>query len=140
MKKLIIEKLIYGGFGLGRLEGKAVFVPFSAPGDEVEVEITTKHKGYDEAKIKKIITSSPDRLEPECQYFGVCGGCHLQHLSYAAQLLWKQLILEEQIIKIGGIKDPHILPTVGSPNVWNYRNRIQLHKNQHEEKSSSLQT
>lgn len=113
---------------MGRHEGKAVFVPFAAPGDSLEVEIVNKHKSYDNAVIKNIVVKGDCRVEPECRYYGICGGCQLQHINYDAQLLWKSLILEEQLIRIGGIAGQDIPPVIPSPKIWEYRNRIQVHK------------
>lgn len=126
--ELTIEKLVYGGNGMGRVDGKAVFVPFTAPGDIAQIEIVEGHKGYDVARLVKIIEPSPARCEPRCKYFGVCGGCHYQHINYAEQILWKQMILEEQLARIGSARETQILPTIPSPKIWEYRNRIQLHQ------------
>lgn len=113
---------------MGKVGGKAVFVPFSAPGDILEVELTEKHKNFEKGIIKKIIRPAACREEPVCPYFNVCGGCHLQQINYATQIMWKQIMLEEQLRRIGGIKDIEVLPTIPSPKIWNYRRRIQLHK------------
>lgn len=113
---------------MGRAGGKAVFVPFSAAGDVLDVEIVKRHKNYDVARILNIKKPSRFRVEPRCKYFGRCGGCHLQHISYTSQLLWKQMILEEQLLRIGGLVDPGVLPSIESPLEWGYRNRIQVHK------------
>lgn len=125
---LKIEKLIYGGDGLGFKNKKPVFVPFSAQGDELEIEITEEKKSFSRGKIKNIRKPSPHRVAPKCPYYGVCGGCNYQHIDYASQLLWKQMILEEQLVRLGGLKEVDVLPTVPSGKVWGYRNRIQLHK------------
>ena len=125
---LKIEKLIYGGNGAGFIARMPVFVPMTVPGDEIECEIVRKHKGYVEGRILRIIRPSPNRVVPKCEHFGRCGGCQWQHVAYAAQILWKQMILEEQLLRIGKIKEPNVLPTIPSPRAWNYRSRIKLHK------------
>lgn len=124
---LTIEKLVHGGSGVGTSDGMKVFVPYSAPGDVLDVEITADHKNFAEGQIVSIIEPSPCRTEPRCHVFGSCGGCQWQHLSYDAQLEWKRLILKESLERIGKIENPEMLPTLASPAQWNYRNRIQLH-------------
>jgi 23S rRNA (uracil1939-C5)-methyltransferase len=90
-----IDKLIYGGDGLARLDGKVIFVPLSAPGDTLSVRIIESRKGFARAEIHKILHPSSSRRVPECRYFGVCGGCNWQHVKYAEQLEAKRVILEE---------------------------------------------
>ncbi len=125
---LKIEKLVYGGRGAGFLDGMAVFVPMTVPGDEIELEIKNKKKGFAEGDMRKLVKASPNRVTPKCPYFGRCGGCQWQHIDYAAQILWKQIILEEQLVRIGKIRSPRVLPTIPSPKTWGYRNRVRLHK------------
>jgi tRNA/tmRNA/rRNA uracil-C5-methylase (TrmA/RlmC/RlmD family) len=125
---LKIEKLIYGGLGAGFVDRLPVFVPMTVPGDEVECEIVRKHKGYAEGRAIKIVAASPNRVTPKCEYVGSCGGCQWQHLDYATQILWKELILEEQLTRIGKIREPNVLPTIPSPKIWNYRGRVKLHR------------
>ena len=95
-----IEKLIYGGDGLARIpaigderRGKTVFVPYVAPGELVEATVVEEHKGYTRAALAEVLTASPERTAPKCPHFGVCGGCHYQHLEYGTQLQEKRRIL-----------------------------------------------
>jgi 23S rRNA (uracil1939-C5)-methyltransferase len=125
---LKIDKLVYGGSGVGFINKMPVFIPMAVPGDEVEYKISRQLKGYAEGSLIKILKPSPNRVPPKCRYFGKCGGCQWQHIDYAAQLLWKQLIVEEQLRRIGKISEPNVLPTIPSPKIWNYRNRVKLHK------------
>ena len=90
-----IEKLVYGGSGLGRHRGKVVFVPYSAPGDRLMVRAVQEKKNYVRGEIAKILLSGPGRIHPECPHFGKCGGCHWQHLEYPRQVEAKRRILEE---------------------------------------------
>lgn len=99
--KLQIEKLVYGGAGVGEIDGKIFFVPFSAPGDVLDVEIIDDHGSYAEARISKIIEPAPCRVDPLCSVFGKCGGCQWQHISYDAQIEWKRRILIETLKRIG---------------------------------------
>jgi 23S rRNA (uracil1939-C5)-methyltransferase len=90
-----IDKLVYGGEGLGRLDGRVIFVPFSAPGDTLLVRTLESRKGFARAEIRGVLHPGSSRREPGCRYFGVCGGCHWQHVEYAAQVEAKRAILEE---------------------------------------------
>ena len=92
-KEVEITALTYGGRGLGRIEGKVVFVPFSVPGDLLSIEVIKERKSYLEGRIKEIIRPSVDRVEPKCAVFGVCGGCAWQNISYPVQLEWKERLL-----------------------------------------------
>src|SRR5687768_17602858 len=86
---LTIHDIAFGGDGVGRIGEFVVFVPFVALGDEVEVELTEVKKRFARAKLLRLITPSKDRVQPLCPYFGDCGGCQYQHISYPAQLLIK---------------------------------------------------
>ena len=79
-----IEKCVYGGDGMGRLaDGRAVFVPFTLPSEEVLVEITEDSKNFARGRVVELLKPSALRVAPRCPHFGVCGGCHYQHLPYA---------------------------------------------------------
>jgi 23S rRNA (uracil1939-C5)-methyltransferase len=123
-----IEKPIYGGAFLARVEGKAVFVPLTLPGEEARVRITQDKRGYATAEAEEIVTAAPERIAPACTHFGACGGCHYQHANYATQLAWKQAILRETLER-GGVEAPaEIAIPAGEPQTqsWHYRNRIRL--------------
>ena len=81
-----IESIAFGGEGVGRIDNFVVFVPFAAPGDELEIEITQQKKKFVRGKILKIIKPSPARVKPLCRYYENCGGCCYQHLDYEYQL------------------------------------------------------
>ncbi|WP_022847654.1 MULTISPECIES: class I SAM-dependent RNA methyltransferase [unclassified Desulfurobacterium] len=121
-----IEKLVYGGKGLGRYRGRTFFVPFTAPGDIVEVRETSRKSGYSEGEVIKILKKGKNRIKPRCPYFGKCGGCDWQHIDYDSQVEFKRSILEENLQKIGRIKKPNIDEVIPSPSPWHYRNRAQL--------------
>lgn len=119
-----IEKPIYGGAFLARVEGKAVFVPLTLPGEQARVRITQDKRGYATAEAEEIVAAAPERATPACRHFGACGGCHYQHADYAAQLAFKQAILCETLER-GGVAVPaEIAVLAGEP--WRYRNRIRL--------------
>jgi 23S rRNA (uracil1939-C5)-methyltransferase len=128
---LTIEKLIYGGDGLARLPsadanraGKAVFIPFTIPGERVEAKTVEEKPGFARARVERIVERSPERIEPGCPYFGECGGCHYQHLDYEAQLEAKAGILRETLLRTARIEAPEIVKHASPP--WNYRNRTRM--------------
>lgn len=124
-----IERVVYGGLGLarisdehGELKPSVAFVPYTLPGEFVEAQSTPN---ANELKALRILESSPNRVEPGCPHFGVCGGCHLQMASYAEQLRLKTEVLRESLIRAGVTDVPEI--TVHAAEPWHYRNRIRLH-------------
>lgn len=130
--KLQIEKMVYGGSGLGRIPsddsteiGRTLFIPFTLPGEIVEAEITS-HNGAEteNARLLRILRSSPERTAPQCMHFGTCGGCHYQHASYPAQVAIKASILRETLERAGVTLLPEVLPHTAAP--WGYRNRIRM--------------
>ncbi|MGA8532409.1 MAG: TRAM domain-containing protein, partial [Acidobacteriaceae bacterium] len=123
--KLRIEKAIYGGAGLARAEGKAVFVPFALPGEVVEATITEENKSYAAAELVEVLEPSPARLAAPCPYFGTCGGCHYQHAEYLAQVEMKRAILRETLERARVGEIPEIEAVTGEP--FGYRNRVRLH-------------
>jgi 23S rRNA (uracil1939-C5)-methyltransferase len=124
--QLVIESIIAGGDGIARRsDGCVVFVPRAAPGDRVEVAYTEIHKQWRRARIVRVIESGPDRTEPPCPYYALCGGCQLQHLVYQAQLTAKAGIIAESFRRIGKfeVPEPGMTPSEGE---LEYRNRISL--------------
>ncbi|MGP8173622.1 MAG: 23S rRNA (uracil(1939)-C(5))-methyltransferase RlmD [Terracidiphilus sp.] len=119
-----IEKPIYGGAFLAHLDGKAVFVPLTLPGEQVRVRITQNKRGYDTADPDEIIISAAERIAPACPHFGACGGCHYQHANYGTQLAFKETILRETLER-GGVQVPDEIAVL-SADPWRYRNRIRL--------------
>ena len=124
--KLTIEKLIYGGDGLARsAEGKAVFVPLVLPGEEVVTDIVDEKPGFIRASLKEILEPSEKRIQPECPYFGRCGGCHYQHTDHENQLEIKVAILRETFRRTGKFDwDGEVI--IHSSEPWHYRNRTRL--------------
>ncbi len=123
---ILIEKLVDGGAGLGRCEGRVVFVHGVCPGERVRARITTVKKSYVEAEMESVDQPSPDRIPPPCPVFEECGGCQWQQLDYPAQLRAKVEILRENLRRIGKIDAPDLLPPIPSPHAFEYRTRIQL--------------
>ena len=87
--KLLLEKPVYGGDCLAHVEGKAVFVPLTLPGETVSAHITEDKRHFAKAEVQEILAPSASRIAPGCAHFGACGGCHYQHADYAAQLALK---------------------------------------------------
>jgi 23S rRNA (uracil1939-C5)-methyltransferase len=112
------------GRGLARHEGMVVFIDKAVPGDLVDVRIRKKQKSFLEAELIRIIEPSPDRVQPFCIHFGVCGGCKWQHLDYVAQLRYKEKQVKDAMERLGKISDPPMLPIIGSQNDRFYRNKL----------------
>ncbi len=123
--KLLIEKAIYGGAGLARDAGKAIFVPFTLPGETIEAEVVLDKGGFANAELQSVLEPSPARVRAPCPYFGRCGGCHYQHARYAAQVGMKASILRESLQR-AGIRDVPDIGVITGGN-FGYRNRIRLH-------------
>ncbi|HEV2297114.1 MAG TPA: 23S rRNA (uracil(1939)-C(5))-methyltransferase RlmD [Candidatus Acidoferrales bacterium] len=119
-----IEKLVYGGDGLAHSDGTTLFVPFVLPGEEVEVTATERSKRFARCRLESVLTPSADRIEPVCPHYGVCGGCHYQHISYEAQLHFKEEILRETLRRLGHLDLHHPITVHASPP-FGYRNRAQ---------------
>jgi len=124
IREIEIEKILYGGDGLARLDGKVVFVPFSAPGDTAMVEITETNRDFCRGRIRELVRKGPGRTAPACPHFGQCGGCNLQHLDYATQMQCKKLFLTEALERIAKTSAPDFGPILCGPP-WQYRNRVQ---------------
>ncbi len=125
---IALESYAYGGEILGHTDdGRAIFVPFGIPGELVRVQITKEKQNYARGAITQIIKASPDRIEPICKHFTVCGGCHYQHLPYAKQLEAKQSMFSEQMRRMGGFAELPIRTIIPSPLETQYRNNVQFH-------------
>lgn len=122
--ELKIEKLTYGGEGIGRADGIAVFVPDTAAGDVIKAEVVSVKKNMAKATVKEIITSSESRVKPFCPLANACGGCQWQHITYNEQLRAKKKIVEECMRKIAGIDVP-VKDVIGSDEVTEYRCKVQ---------------
>lgn len=106
--RVTIEKLVQGGYGLAREGGQALFVRGAIPGETVEVSVAQTHKQYREASVVRIVEASPDRVTPPCPVYGACGGCHLQHLRYDAQVALKREMFLETLARVGKIDMPEV--------------------------------
>ncbi len=127
-QEVTVSALAFGGDAVGRLDdGRAVFVPFALPGERLRVELVEQKERFARGRLLEVLQASPLRIQPRCQHFSICGGCHYQHLDYMEQLRIKADILRDQLIRIGRLVDPPVAAAVGSPRQWNYRNHVQFH-------------
>jgi 23S rRNA (uracil1939-C5)-methyltransferase len=124
---LKIEDVAFGGKGVAREKGKAVFVPYTIEGELVSAEIVREKKKFAEAELLNVREPSPDRVQPQCPYFGHCGGCTYQHITYERQLAIKWRQVRDVLQRIGKLKDVPMRPIIPSPEQYGYRNRITVH-------------
>ena len=101
-----MEKLVYGGDGLARLDGRVVFTPFVLPGERIRADAEQEKPGLVRAHTLEVLEPAPERVAAPCPYFGRCGGCHYQHAPYAYQLAMKRAILVEEFRRLGKIEPP----------------------------------
>ncbi len=124
--RLTIEDIAFGGEGVGRLNDFVVFVPFVAPGETVEAELTEVKKRFARARLLKVLEPSPERVTPACRYFAECGGCQYQHIAYDAQLRIKHKQACDLFERIGGIDPARVEAVAPCPEPYGYRNRIMI--------------
>lgn len=124
---LEIEALGHRGVGIGRCNGKVIVVPFTAPGDRVEVNITRSHRTYEEGVPVRIIGPSPLRIDPPCPVFGYCGGCHFQHLPIDRQRRIKADLFREMLSHSGDVPAEFIGDILHAPQALGYRSRLEAH-------------
>lgn len=121
---LDIIDLAFGGEGVARTGDFVVFVPFTCPGDRVDVKLTEVKSSFGRGQLIRVLTAGPERTEPRCEYFTECGGCQYQHIDYAAQLRWKHKQITDLFRRVGGFEATTISPVVPCPQPYGYRNRI----------------
>ncbi len=125
--ELTIQDVAFGGKGVARDDGKAVFVPLTIDGERITARIVREKKQFAEAELVDVLEASPERVQPACPYFGRCGGCTYQQISYAHQLTLKARQVEQAMRRIGRLATPPMRPIVPSPLPYAYRNRITVH-------------
>lgn len=124
--ELEIDDITNLGAGVGRIDGWVVMVPYALGGERVRVRIFRNKKNYSEGDLVEVLRPSPERVEPKCSLYGICGGCQYQHLSYKAQLEWKRKQVCDLMQRIGGI-DFEVQPTHPSPKQYGYRSKLTPH-------------
>lgn len=125
---ITIEKIVYSGDGIGRVEGQAVFVPFAAPGDQLRVRITKLERNFARAEIVEVVAPSSMRRAAPCPQFGVCGGCQLQHLQYDAQRKTKAEFIRESLRRMGSIDWQNEIEVL-TADEFGYRARAEIKVN-----------
>jgi len=124
--RLTLESLSHQGNAIARRDGQVVFAAFGIPGEEVDVLVERAYPDYLEGVVTAVHAPSPGRVTPRCEYFGVCGGCQLQHIDYAEQLSLKTEVVKEQMRRIGHLPDVPVLPAIGAAEPWYYRNHARF--------------
>jgi len=113
------------GKAVARINDQVIFIPFAAPGDVVDVQITKKRRSYLKGKVLNFHELSDKRTEPRCEHFGTCGGCKWQHLKYEEQLAFKQKQVKDNLSRIGKFEMPELNPILPSENIYFYRNKLE---------------
>ncbi|MBK8905112.1 MAG: class I SAM-dependent RNA methyltransferase [Anaerolineaceae bacterium] len=125
MITLDVTEMAHGGSAIGRARrGRTVFVPLTIPGEKVRAQIVSEKNKYAQAELIQVLQPSPERVAPRCQHFGVCGGCHFQHMAYAAQLAAKESVVRDQLARLGGFKSANVQPVV--PNSEPYAYQVEM--------------
>lgn len=126
LEQVTITDVAAEGKAVARVNDMVVFVPFVAPGDVVDIQLTRKKNSYAEGKAVRFHSYSPKRTEPFCTHFGVCGGCKWQHLAYADQLYYKQKQVYDNLTRIGKVESEQWLPILGGSETTFYRNKLEF--------------
>lgn len=118
---LRLEGMAHGGAALGRdVRGRVVFVPLAIPGEKVRAAATLGKGRFAQARLLAVLERSAERREPRCPHFGTCGGCHFQHIDYAAQLKYKMATAADQLQRVGKLRGAVIRPILPNPQPWEY--------------------
>ncbi|MBI2634728.1 23S rRNA (uracil(1939)-C(5))-methyltransferase RlmD [Candidatus Peregrinibacteria bacterium] len=124
--ELDIERLAFGGAGIGKHDGMTVFVEKTVPGDRVRASFFKIKNNYAEANLTEIVTPSTDRIKPRCSYSGACGGCQMMFMPYEKQLAFKQQHVIDALERIGKIPNPPVEKIIGSKDRFFYRNKMEF--------------
>jgi 23S rRNA (uracil1939-C5)-methyltransferase len=128
---LELTDMAYEGHALARNGDEVVFVEYGLPGEKVVAELFKRQGGVAFGRVVEVIQASPHRIEPPCPYFGMCGGCHWQHITYEHQLELKRHVVAEQLRRIGKFTEQPVSPVVAADDPWNYRNHIRMSAGRH---------
>jgi 23S rRNA (uracil1939-C5)-methyltransferase len=123
---LTLGEMAFEGGCVAHEDGRTMFIEYGLPGEKVVAELERERAGVFHGRAVEVLEASPDRVEPACGYFGECGGCQWQHISYSRQLELKREIVREQLRRIGRFGEPPVSPTLGAENPWGYRNHIRF--------------
>ncbi len=123
----VIDRMAHGGQTLGRdRQGRVIFTSFAIPGERVRVAVPDSARRHAHATLLEVLTPSPERRTPRCPHFGVCGGCHFQHIDYPAQLRYKQQVVQDQLQRLAGLKKIPLRPIQANPRPWEYHHSLTL--------------
>ncbi|USN50795.1 MAG: class I SAM-dependent RNA methyltransferase [Myxococcales bacterium] len=122
----VVQSTAFGGEGIARCDGKVVFVPGALEGERINIRLVQQKKSYARAQLLEVVNPSPKRIQPLCEFFAQCGGCHFQHLDYSSQLDIKKNFVEDALKRIGRI-DVSVHGPQSSKEQWYYRRHIRLH-------------
>jgi tRNA/tmRNA/rRNA uracil-C5-methylase (TrmA/RlmC/RlmD family) len=122
-----INEIAFGGSGVGKADGKVIFVPFTIDGELVKVRITESHKSFSMASVQTVLEASPYREKAPCPYYQTCGGCDYQHIQYAHQLELKRLQVENALRRIAKLLEVVVPPVIPGSKRYGFRNRITIH-------------
>lgn len=125
--EVLVEDVAFGGNGVARRDGKAVFIPFTIDGERVTARIVREKKNFAVGELQSVVDPSPHRVKPECVYFQKCGGCAYQHIDYPRQLEIKGRQVEQTLRRVGRLVEVPMSPIIPSPEAYGYRNRIRMH-------------
>jgi 23S rRNA (uracil1939-C5)-methyltransferase len=128
---LSLTGMAYEGHAIARLDDQVVFVEYGIPGEEAVVEIYKRNADFANGRVVEVLQASPDRIEAPCQYFGLCGGCHWQHITYERQLELKREVVREQLRRIGKFAEQPVNQTIAAADPWGYRNHLRLSAGRH---------
>ncbi|MBD3670404.1 MAG: 23S rRNA (uracil(1939)-C(5))-methyltransferase RlmD [Gammaproteobacteria bacterium] len=120
-----VESLTHEGKGVAHVDGKVVFIDGALPGESIMMRLYNRKRNYDEGSAIEVLRASPERIDPRCPHYDICGGCSLQHMSHEAQIRAKQAVLVEQFEHIGRLEIPDILPPL-TAEIWGYRRKARL--------------
>ena len=121
-----VEDLTHEAQGVARVDNKTVFIDGALPGEKVSFRYTRRKRNFDEAELVEVLVASVDRVEPKCQYFGICGGCSFQHINSANQIEYKEKQLQDSFRHVGGMTIPEMIPPLQSASHWGYRTKARL--------------
>lgn len=121
-----VENLTHEAQGVARIDNKTVFIDGALPGEKVSFRYTRRKRNFDEAELVEVLEASPDRVEPRCEYFGLCGGCSFQHIKPERQIEYKEKQLLDAFQHVGGMAIPELIPPLESAAHWGYRTKARL--------------
>ncbi|MBN1781571.1 23S rRNA (uracil(1939)-C(5))-methyltransferase RlmD [bacterium] len=124
--ELLIDDLVYGGRGVARKDEFVWFVDGGLPGQTVQAVVRRRRKSYGEARVREVIEPGPDQIEAPCPYFGICGGCQLQHLKYEAQVAAKTRQVRDILTRIGQLSGDPVQETRPAEQIYGYRNKMEF--------------